>query len=65
MSYMIFVPSFHENDNLIEGNEEFKLGGKDFEKINNFFEIFKLLNSRKLLFSKFFTTLLTLEVLKF
>ena len=39
MSWMIFLPSFHEHDDFIEGNEEFKFGDKDLEKLNNFSKI--------------------------
>ena len=39
MSFMIFLPSFHEHDDFIEGNEEFKLGGEDIETLNNFSKI--------------------------
>ena len=31
---MIFLPSFYEHDDFIEGNEEFKLGGEELEKLN-------------------------------
>ena len=57
---VIFLP---EHNNFIEDNEEFKLGGEDLEKFNNFS---KILNSKfyKLLFSKFLPLFSTLEVLK-
>ena len=41
MSYIIFLPSFHGNDDFIEGNDEFTLGSEDLEKLNNFFKILK------------------------
>ena len=47
MSCMQFLPYFHEHDDFIEGNEEFKLGGEDLEKLNNFSKIlnFSILKS--------------------
>ena len=33
---MIFLPSFYKHNDFIEGNERFKLGGEDVEKLNNF-----------------------------
>ena len=36
MSCMIFLPYFYKHDDFIEGNEKFKLGGEDLEKLNNF-----------------------------
>ena len=32
----------HEHSNFIEDNEEFKLGGEDLEKFNNFSKILKI-----------------------
>ena len=39
MPCSILLPYFHEYDDFIEGNEEFKLGGEDIEKLNNFQKI--------------------------
>ena len=33
MSCMIFLSYFHEHDDFIERNEEFKLKGEDLEKL--------------------------------
>ena len=40
---MIIIPSIflREHSNFIEDNEEFKLGGEDLEKFNNFSKILK------------------------
>ena len=41
---MIIIISIfhHEHSNFIEDNEEFKLGGEDLEKFNNFSKILKI-----------------------
>ena len=36
MSCMILLPYFHLHVDVIEGNAEFKLGGKGLEKLKNF-----------------------------
>ena len=41
MPCMIFLSSFHVDDDFIEDNEEFKLGDGDIEKLNNFSKILK------------------------
>ena len=41
MPCMIFFSSFHEHDDFIEDNEEFKLGGEDLEKLKKFSKILK------------------------
>ena len=51
MSCMIFLPSFHEHDDFIEGNEEFKLGGEDLEKRKKISKIYTL-NSKNSYFPK-------------
>ena len=58
---------FYIHNDFIEGNERFKLGGEDLEKLKIFilFKIFKLLIISKLLFFKFLPLLNTLEVLSF
>ena len=33
MYCMIFLPSFYKHADFIEGNERFKLGGEDLEKL--------------------------------
>ena len=58
---MIFLPSFYIHNDFIEGNERFKLGGEDLEKL----KIFKLFTILKLLIFKFLPLLNTLEVLSF
>ena len=61
---MIFLPSFHKHNDFIEGNERFKLGGEDLEKLNNFLKILNCLFLKTPIF-QIFTTLNTLEVLTF
>ena len=61
---MIFLPSFYKHDDFIEGNERFKLGGEDVEKLHNFFKIFNFLLLKTPIF-QIFTILNTLEVLTF
>ena len=55
----IIFSLFYKHNDFIEGNENFKMGGEDLEKLKNF----KLLTSKKLLFFQIFTTLNILEVL--
>ena len=64
MLCMILLPSFFIHNDFIEGNERFKLGGEDLEKLK-FFKNFKLFTILKLLFFKFLPLLNTLEVLTF
>ena len=33
MLCMIFLPSFHVHDDFFQGNENFKLGGENLEKL--------------------------------
>ena len=61
---MIFLPSFYMHNVFIEGNERFKLGGEDIEKLNNFSKILNFLLLKTPIF-QIFTTLNTLKVLKF
>ena len=46
---MIFLPYFHEHDDFIEGNEEFKFGGmgggEDSKNSTIFFKKIKILYS--------------------
>ena len=44
----------HEHNNFIEDSEEFKLGGEDLEKFNNFTKILKILNSKNFYFPNFY-----------
>ena len=39
---IIIAIFLHEHSNFIEDNEEFKLGGEDLEKFNNFSKILKI-----------------------
>ena len=40
---IIIITIFHhEHSNFIKDNEEFKLGGEDLEKFNNFSKILKI-----------------------
>ena len=39
---IILAIFYHEHNNFIEDNEEFKLGGEDLEKFNNFSKILKI-----------------------
>ena len=38
---IIIAIFLHEHNNFIEDNDEFKLGGEDLEKFNNFSKILK------------------------
>ena len=58
---IILAIFLHEHNNFIEDNEEFKLGGEDLEKFNNFFKNFKIL---KTLIFEIYTTLLYLRILE-
>ena len=61
---MILLQSFYIHKVFIEGNERFKLGGEDIEKLNNFSKT-KNLNFLLLKTPIFqlFTTINTLEVI--
>ena len=39
---IILAIFYHEHNNFIEDNEEFKLGGEDLEKFNNFSKFLKI-----------------------
>ena len=63
---MILLPSFYAHIYFIEGNEIFKLGGEDLEKLKIFkiFKIFQIYYFKTPIF-QIFTTFNTLEVLTF
>ena len=51
---MIFLPYFYKHDDFIEGNERFKLGGEDVEKLNNFSKILSFLLLKTPIFQIFY-----------
>ena len=60
---MILLPSFYAHIYFIEGNEIFKLGDEDLEKLK-IFKIFQIYYFKTPIF-QIFTTFNTLEVLTF
>ena len=68
---IIIAIFLHEHSNFIEDNEEFKLGGEDLEKFNNFskiqqfFKNFKILNSKNSYFPNFYHSSPPLKSWKF